>query len=115
MLLHHVIQFVVFALAVLITAKVVPGLRVKSFGSALLFALVLALLNKLCLWALIMVSLPLVILSFGLFLIIINAFLYWLADKVVDGVELDGFGSAIAASVVTSLINWGIFALLRFL
>jgi putative membrane protein len=113
MLLHHVVQFFVFALAVLITAKVVPGLKVKSFGGALLFAVVLALLNKLCLWALIMLSLPLVILTFGLFIIVINAFLYWVADKLVDGVELDGFGSALAASAVTSLINWGITAVLH--
>jgi putative membrane protein len=107
-MLHHVVQFVAFALAVLATARLVPGIRVRSFGSALLFAVVFALLEKLLFGALVVVTLPLVLLSFGLFLIIINAFLFWVADKLVEGVELDGFGSAIAGSIVVSIINWAI-------
>jgi putative membrane protein len=43
--------------------------------------------------------------SFGLFIFVINAFLFWLADKLVDGVEVDGFGSALLGSIVTSLFG----------
>jgi uncharacterized membrane protein YvlD (DUF360 family) len=48
-----------------------------------------------------------------LFLIIINAFLFWLSDKIVKNVEIDGFGSAILASVVVTLINWAIMFAVR--
>src|SRR5947209_1674085 len=107
-MLLHVIQLLVYAVAVLITAKIVPGIRVRSYGSALFFAFILAILNALLHGVLVFLSLPLLLLTFGLFLIVINAFLFWLADKVVDGVQLDGFGTAILGSLVTSAINWGI-------
>src|SRR2546422_1076947 len=98
-MVHHIIHLAVFALSVLLTAKFVPGIRVKSFVSALFFAIVLAILNKLCMTALVVLSLPFILLTLGLFLIVINAFLWWLADKLVSGVELDGFGSAILKGV----------------
>jgi putative membrane protein len=112
-MIHHLIQFAICAIAVLVAAKVVPGFRVRSFGSAFIFAIVLAVLNKLLFGLLVVLAFPMVLVTFGLFLIVINAFLYWLADKLVSGVEIDGFGSAILASLVTSLINWGIMAVLR--
>jgi putative membrane protein len=108
-MVHHLIHILVTALAVLVTAKVVPGVRARSFGGAVVFALVLAILNKLLFKLLVVLSLPFVLVTFGLFLIIINAFLFWLADKVVDGVEVDGFGSAILGSLFTSAVTWLVF------
>src|SRR3954464_11539956 len=112
-MVHHLIGFLAFVVAVMITAKMVPGVRVKSFGGALVFALVFALLNKLLFLPLVMFTFPIVVISLGLFLIIINAFLFWLAEKVVTGVEVDGFGSALLASIVVSLVNWAITFVLR--
>jgi putative membrane protein len=112
-MLHHVVGFLAFAVAVLVTARVVPGIRVKSFGGALVFALVFALLNKLLFLPLVMFTFPIVVVSLGLFLIIINAFLFWLADKIVKGVELDGFGAALVGSIVVTIINWAIMFALR--
>lgn len=112
--MHHLLSFVGFFVAVLITAKVVPGIRVKSLGGALLFALVFAILEKLLFYPLTLITLPFVILSFGLFLIVINAFLFWLADKLVENVEVDGFGAALLGSVLVSVLNWGIHHLIRF-
>jgi putative membrane protein len=113
MLLHHLIQCVIFAVAVLLTAKIVPGVRVKSFGSALIFAIVLAILNKLLFGLLVFLSLPMIFLTLGLFLLVINAILWMLADKLVSGVELSGFGAAFFASIVTSLINCAVLWLIR--
>ena len=113
MLLHHIIHLLVTAVAVLIAARIVPGIRVRSFGSAVVFAFVLAILNVILAKVLIVLALPLVLLTLGLFLIVINGFLFWLADKVVEGVEVDGFGSAILGSLVTSLAGWAIFFLLH--
>jgi putative membrane protein len=112
-MIHHLIHLLVTALAVLLTAKVVPGVRARSFGGAFIFAVVLAILNKLLFGALVLLSLPFVLITFGLFLIVINAFLFWLADKVVDGVQVDGFGSAILGSIVTSIATWLIFWVVR--
>ena len=108
-MIHHLVHILVTALAVLLTAKVVPGVRARSFGGAFVFALVLAILNKLLFKLLVVLSLPFVLLTFGLFLIVINAFLFWLADKIVDGVEVDGPGAALLGSIVTSLVTWAVF------
>lgn len=113
-MVHHVIQFLAFVAAVMVTARIVPGVRVKSFGGALVFSLVFALFNKLLFTPLAVISLPLVLLTFGLFLVVINAFLFWLADKVVKGIEISGFGAALVASIVTSIVNWAITWVLRF-
>lgn len=112
MLLHHLIHMLVTAVAVLVAARLVPGIRVKSFGSALFFALVLGLLNVFVGKLLVLLALPFILITLGLFLLVINGFLFWLADKVVDGVEVDGFGSAILGSLVTSVISWAIMFLL---
>lgn len=111
-MLHHVIQLLVTALAVLVAARIVPGIRAKSFGSAVFFALVLSVLNIFVYKILFFLSLPLIILTLGLFLLIINGFLFWLADKIVDGVEVDGFGACVLGSIVVSVVNWGITLLL---
>lgn len=112
-MLHHLIHLLVTAVAVLIAARIVPGIRVKSFGSAVVFAFVLAVLNVILGKILIVLALPFVLLTLGLFLIVINGFLFWLADKVVEGVEIDGFGSAMLGSLVTSVLSWAMLYVLR--
>ncbi len=112
-MLHHLIHLLVTAVAVLISARIVPGIRVKSFGSAVVFAFVLAVLNVILGKVLIVLALPFVLLTLGLFLIVINGFLFWLADKVVEGVEIDGFGSAMLGSLVTSILSWAMLYVLR--
>ena len=104
-LTNHVIHLVVLAISVLIAARIVPGIRARGFGGALLFAFVFAVLDKLLFWVLAIVALPAIILTFGLFVFVINGFLFMLADKLVGGVEVDGWLSAIAGSFVTSVIN----------
>jgi putative membrane protein len=112
-MIHYLVQLVVFALSVLLTTKVVKGITVRSFGSAMKFAFAVSLLN-LFLWKiLILLSFPLVVLTFGLFLIVINGFLFWLGDKLIEGVAIKSFGSAMLAGLVTGLINWGAMALLH--
>jgi putative membrane protein len=112
-MLHYVIQALITAVAVLIAARVVPGIRVRSFGSAVVFGLVLGLLDIFVLKILVILALPFIVLTLGLFLIVINAFLFWVADKLVDGVECDGFGSVVLGSLITSVVSWGIHFLLQ--
>jgi putative membrane protein len=112
-MVHHVISFLAFTVAVLGAARVVPGIKVKSFGSAMLFALVFALLNKLLFLPIALLTFPLLLLTLGLGIILINAFIFWLADKVVSGVEVRSFGSALIGSLVATVINWAIMAVLH--
>ena len=113
MLLHYFIQALVTALGVLVAARIVPGIRVKSFGSALVFAIVLGILGTLLHTLLVILALPFILVTLGLFLIVINGFRFWLADKIVAGVEVDGFGAAILGSLVTSVISWLTFFLMH--
>ncbi len=104
-MVHFVLHGLVVTLAVLLAARVVPGIRVKSFGSAVVFAIVLGLLNMFAGKLLVLLALPLVLLTLGLFLLVINAFLFWLTDKLVKGVEVDGFGSAFFGSLVVTGVS----------
>ena len=109
-LLSFIVHCLLFALSFMITARIVPGIKIRSFGSAVLFAAVFAILDGLLFGVLTFFTLPLVILTLGLFLLVIRAGLFLLADKLVDGVEIDGFFSALLGSLLTGalngLINW---------
>lgn len=105
-MLLHLAHVLVFAVAVFLTARIVPGIKVKSFGGAIVFAFVLAILDKCLYGLLVFLSFPMILVSLGLFLLVINAFLWWLADKLAPGVETDGFGAAMLGSLVTSILNW---------
>jgi putative membrane protein len=76
--------------------------------SAVFFALVFALLNKLLFLPIAIVTLPIMIVTLTLFRFVINAFLLWLADKVVKGVEIESFGAALLGAIVVTFFNWGI-------
>jgi putative membrane protein len=92
------------SLSVMLAAKVIPGLHVRSFGGAFTFALVLGVLDALLFKALALISLPVVLLTFGLFLLVIRAFLFWLADKLVDGVQVDGAVPALLGSLLSGAL-----------
>lgn len=109
-LLPFIVHCLLFALSFMITARIVPGIKIRSFGSAVMFAAVFAVLDSLLFGILAFFTLPLVILTLGLFLLVIRAGLFLLADKLVEGVEIDGFFPALLGSLLTaglnSLINW---------
>lgn len=109
-MMPFIVHCLLFALSFMLVARIVPGIAVRSFGSAVLFAAVFALLDGLLFSFLAIVTLPLVLLSLGLFLLVIRAGLFLLADKLVDGVKIDGFFPALLGSVLTGvfnyLINW---------
>lgn len=97
------------AVALLIVAYILPGINVASFGSALIAAVVLGLLNMLLKPVLQLLTLPLTIITLGLFLLVINALLFWLAGSLLKGFEVAGFWwafiGAIVYSIVTSLLS----------
>ncbi len=100
------VTLVLNALALLLVAHLIPGIHVSGFVAALIAALVLGVLNALIKPILILLTLPLNILTLGLFTFVINAFILWLAAALVPGFTLDRFfPTAILAAIVLAVIN----------
>jgi putative membrane protein len=93
------------AVALLIVSRVVPGFRVDSLGTALVAALIFGLLNATVGLLLKLVSLPLVILTFGLFLLVVNAIVLEVASGFVRGFHISTFGAAFWGAAVLAIIQ----------
>ena len=93
------------ALALLLVAYLYPGVEVTGFGAALLAALVLGLVNAVVRPLLVLLTLPVTVLTLGLFLFVINAFLFWLVAEIVGGFRVTGFGAALVGSILYSLVT----------
>ena len=92
-------------MALLVVASVLPGIVVASFGSAMLAALVLGLINSLVKPFLILLTLPITIITLGLFLIVLNALMFWFAGSVLKGFQVNGFWWAVGGAILYSLIS----------
>lgn len=93
------------AVALLIVAYILPGITVASFWSALIAALVLGLLNTLVKPVLVLLTLPVTIVTLGLFLLVINALVFWFAGSVLKGFQVNGFWWAMLGALVYSIIS----------
>lgn len=91
------------ASALMLVAQLYPGVQVTSFGGALVAALVLGLLNTLVRPVLILLTLPVTLLTLGLFLFVINALMFWVAASVLEGLHVAGFWEALVGSLLYSL------------
>jgi len=87
----------------LLVAHLYPGVQVTSFTSAMIAALVLGLLNTLLRPLLVLLTLPVTVLSLGLFLFVINALMFWAAASLLDGFAVTGFAAALIGSLIYSL------------
>lgn len=108
-MMHLIVYWVVITVAILAAAFILPGIHVRSLGSALAAAAVLGLLNMFIKPILVFLTLPITIVTLGLFVIVINALLLMLAGSIVSGFEIMSFwwavGGAIIVSIVTSLLH----------
>src|SRR5699024_5638382 len=92
------------AVSLLIVAYLLRGINVASFGSAMIAALVLGLLNALVKPVLIVLTLPITVVTLGLFLLVLNALLFWFAGSILKGFAVDGFGWALLGALVYSIV-----------
>ena len=99
------INWLVSAFAILVTAYLLPGVHVLSFTSALVTAVVLGVINAFIKPILLILTLPINILTLGLFTFVINALVIILTANLVPGFKVDGFLWALIFSIVLSLIN----------
>lgn len=98
-------KWILSATALLALAHLYPGVVVNSFGQALVAALVIGLFNALLRPLLIVLTLPVTILTLGLFLFVINALMFWAAASVLDGFAVTGFGAALVGSLIYTLMG----------
>ncbi|PVY42429.1 phage holin family protein [Pontibacter virosus] len=100
-----IIKILLTGVAALIAAYILPGVQIEGFISALILAVVLALLNAVVRPILVILTIPVTVLTLGLFLLVINALIILLADYLIGGFDVDGFLWALIFSLVLSLIE----------
>ena len=108
-----ILRILLSALAVVILAKVLPHVSVDSYFTAIIVAIVLSLLNFIVKPILVILTLPVTIVTFGLFLLIINAIIILLADTLIDGFVVDGIWWALLFSLLLSFLQSLLFSLLK--
>ena len=104
-MMHLLIRWIVNAAALMLVAYLYPGVAVTSFGAAMVAALVLGLVNAVVRPILVLLTLPVTLLTLGLFLFVINALLFWLVAEIVQGFAVNGFLAALIGSILYSLIT----------
>jgi putative membrane protein len=107
-----VLTWIINAAALFAVPYLMHSVSVTSIGAALVAALLLGLVNTLVRPLLLLLTLPVTVLSLGLFIFVINGFMFWLVAKVVDGFHVDSFGYAILAALLYSVISWALSTLL---
>ncbi len=104
--MSYILHWVLASMAIMLTAYVVPGFKINSFLAALLAALVIGFVNMFIWPVLALLTFPLTILTFGLFLLIVNGIAIKIAAALTPGFSIEGFGPAIIGSIVLTLIGW---------
>lgn len=104
-MLNTILRWVVNAVLLMLIPYVVPGIQVKDFGTALVAALVLAFVNALIKPVLILLTLPINVLTLGLFILVINGLMFWLVSAIVKGFVISGFWPAFFAALVFSIFS----------
>ncbi len=107
-LLVSIVHLLITGVSVLLVGRLLPGVRVKSYGSALFFAFVVGILNAIAWTLLAPLSWTISVLTLGLGALVINGVLFLIADAVVPGVEISGCLTAALASLGVTFFNWAL-------
>ena len=111
-MLRILVVWLINAVALAAVAYLMPSVSVESAGAALAAALVLGLVNALVRPVLVLLTLPVTILTLGLFIFVINGLLFWAVGSFVSGFHVAGFWSGVFGAIIFSLISWALAALL---
>jgi putative membrane protein len=103
-----IINILILSVAVFLVAQLLPGIRVKNFFTAVIVAIVYSMINFLTGWLLILLSLPFMIITFGLFKLVINAFMLWLTDKLMDDFEINDLLTTFIGAFLITLVDSGV-------
>lgn len=100
------------AVALLAVTYLLPSIQVSGFGAALLAALVLGFINTLVRPVLALLTLPITVLTLGIFYLVLNGLLFWLASAFIPGFQVGGFASALVGALLYGVIAWALSALI---
>jgi putative membrane protein len=100
------LRLLVNAAAVYAAVQWVPGIRAEGLAAVLTAALVLALVNTVIRPVLLVVTLPITLITLGVFLLVLNAFCFWLTAALVPGFAVDGFLPAFLGAIIVSAVSW---------
>ena len=103
-----VLKWLALSLAIMFVGWLVPGITISSFTTALIASLAIALINLVIKPILVFLTLPINILTLGLFILVINALLFMFVAYLIPGVEVDGFWSAFLGALILSILSIGI-------
>lgn len=98
-------KWLLSAAALLLVAHLYSGVEVKSFTAALIAAFIIGLFNTIVRPVLVVLTLPVTVITLGLFLFVINALMFWAAASVLDGFHVRGFGAALLGSLIYSVLG----------
>jgi putative membrane protein len=110
--MYLLLRLVINAAALFVVAYVVPGVQVASIGGAIVAAIVLGIANAIVKPLLILITLPIEILTLGLFTFVINAVLFWVVGHLSIGLVVHGFWAALWGSIILWLVSWALSAVL---
>jgi putative membrane protein len=106
------LTWLINALALLAIKYILPSITVDSFVTALIVAVVLGLINTLIRPIFVILTLPVTILTLGLFIFVINGLLFWAVGSFVPGFHVDGFWAGVFGAIIYSIISWALSAIL---
>ncbi|MFC1599149.1 phage holin family protein [Patescibacteria group bacterium] len=104
--MYLILRWLINAIAIIAIAFYLPGVAVSGFYAALIAALILGIINAIIRPLLILLTLPVNILTLGLFTLIINAVLFWFASTIVKGFEVADFKAAFLGALIMWLVSW---------
>ena len=113
MIVRFVLAWVVNTLALIAVAYLMPSITVSSFGAALVAALVLGLVNAIVRPVLVLLTLPVTILTLGLFIFVLNGLLFWMVASWLEGFHVAGFWSGVLGAILFSIVSWLLSALVQ--
>lgn len=113
MIVRFLLAWLVNTLALIAVAYLMPSITVSSFGAALIAALVLGLVNAIVRPVLVLLTLPVTILTLGLFIFVLNGLLFWMVASWLEGFHVAGFWSGVLGAILFSLVSWLLSALLQ--
>jgi putative membrane protein len=111
-MIEFLAHLVISAAMLLVVANVVSGVQINSWGSAIVGALMLGIVNAVIRPLLVFFTLPLTILTLGLFLFVVNALMLQLVGAIAPGIKIAGFGPALLGSLLLTILNIGVNAML---
>ncbi len=107
-MVNILLRWVIYALIIVFVSWIIPGIEVDNFLSAMFVCVIMALINTFVKPLLQIITLPVTILTFGLFTFVINALMLMLAGWIAPGFEVEGFVSALLGSLLLSLLSLGV-------